>query len=120
VNRTHAKQLRSSGVRTNAEEVIMAMKRFLVTYLAPASVIEAWKKTPAESRKAAEANMQNLWKSWMSNHHNIFVDKGAGVGKTRRVTAQAAPMAKTIFCCIQSWRRRRMKPQQRCSKIIRI
>ena len=68
-------------MRTNAEEVIMAMKRFLVTYLAPASVIEAWKKTPAESRKAAEANIQNLWKSWMSNHHNIFVDKGAGVGK---------------------------------------
>ena len=107
-------------LHTITEEVIMAMKRFLVTYLAPASVIEAWKKTPAESRKVAEANMQNLWKSWMSNHHNIFVDKGAGVGKTRRVTAQAAPMAKTIFCCIQSWRRRRMKPQQRCSKIIRI
>src|SRR6516162_4472052 len=82
--------LREQRPRTNAKEAIMAMKRFLVTYLAPASVIEAWKKTPAETRKPAEANMQNLWKSWMSNHHNMFVDKGAGVGKTRRVTAQGS------------------------------
>jgi hypothetical protein len=72
----------------------MAMKRFLVTYLAPASVIEEWKKTPAETRKAAEEKMQSDWKNWMSNHHNIFVDKGAGVGKTRRVTAQGSANGK--------------------------
>jgi hypothetical protein len=64
----------------------MAMKRFLVTYLAPNSVIDDWKKTDPEKRKAAEEKMQSDWKKWMSNHANIFVDKGAGVGKTRRVT----------------------------------
>jgi hypothetical protein len=79
---------------TNRKEVIMAMKRFLVTYLAPASVIEEWKKTPAETRKAAEEKMQSDWKNWMSNHHKIFVDKGAGVGKTRRVTAQGSANGK--------------------------
>jgi hypothetical protein len=68
----------------------MAMKRFLVTYLAPASVIDDWKKTDPEKRKAGEEKMQNDWKQWMSNHHDIFVDKGAGVGKTRRVTANGS------------------------------
>ena len=66
------------------------MKRFLVTYLAPASVIDDWKKTDPEKRKAGEEKMQNDWKKWMSNHHDIFVDKGAGVGKTRRVTANGS------------------------------
>jgi hypothetical protein len=66
------------------------MKRFLVTYLAPASVIEEWKKTNPETRKAAEEKMQSDWKKWMSEHTQIFVDKGAGVGKTRRVTVQGS------------------------------
>jgi hypothetical protein len=66
------------------------MKKFLVTYLAPTSVIEEWKKTDPQKRKAAETEMQGDWKKWMTNHANIFVDKGAGVGKTRRVTAQGS------------------------------
>ncbi len=66
------------------------MKRFLVTYLAPASVIDEWKKTDPEKRKAAEEKMQGDWKKWMGDHAQIFVDKGAGVGKTKRVTAQGS------------------------------
>jgi hypothetical protein len=34
------------------------MKKFLVAYLAPASVIEEWKKTEAEKRKVAEEKMK--------------------------------------------------------------
>ena len=68
----------------------MAMKKFLVTYLAPASVIDEWKKTDPEKRRPAEEKMQSDWKKWMSDHHDIFIDKGAGVGKTRRVTAQGS------------------------------
>ena len=64
------------------------MKAFLVTYLAPASVIDDWKKTEPEKRKGAEEKMQADWKKWMSDHTTMFVDKGAGVGKTKRVTAQ--------------------------------
>ena len=64
------------------------MKRYLVTYLAPASVIDDWKKTEPEKRKQAEEKMQGDWKKWMSDHAKMFVDKGAGVGKTKRVTAQ--------------------------------
>ena len=66
------------------------LKRFLVTYLAPGSVIDDWKKTDPKKRKAAEEKMREDWGNWMHKHANIFVDKGAGVGKTRRVTAQGS------------------------------
>jgi hypothetical protein len=70
------------------------MKRFLVTYLAPASVIDDWKKTDPETRKAAEEKMQGEWRKWMTDHATMFVDKGAGVGKTKRVTAQGTADAR--------------------------
>lgn len=81
------------------------MKRFLVTYLAPASIIDDWKKTDPETRKAAEAQMQSDWKKWMTNHAGIFVDKGAGVGKTRRVTAQGGANGKNdimLYAVVQA------------------
>ena len=64
------------------------MKKYLVTYLAPPSVIDDWKKTEPEKRKQAEEKMQGEWRKWMSDHAKVLVDKGAGVGKTKRVTAQ--------------------------------
>ena len=64
------------------------MKKYLVTYLAPASVIDDWKKTEPEKRKQAEEKMQGDWRKWMTDHARIFVDNGAGVGKTKCVTAQ--------------------------------
>ena len=64
------------------------MSRFLVLYSAPAAVIDEWMKTPAEKRKAAEEKMMHDWKNWMADHAGLFVDKGAGVGKPKRVTAQ--------------------------------
>jgi hypothetical protein len=44
------------------------MKKFLVTYLAPASVVDEWKKTAPEKRKQDEEKMQGEWKSWMRDH----------------------------------------------------
>ena len=64
------------------------MKKFLVTYLAPSSVIDEWKKTEPEQRKQSEEKMQGEWKKWMSDHAKMFADTGAGVGKTKRVTKQ--------------------------------
>ena len=64
------------------------MKKFLVTYLAPASVIAEWKKTDPDTRKAAEEKMRAEWKKWITDLENIFADIGAGVGKTKVVTAQ--------------------------------
>jgi hypothetical protein len=51
-------------------------------------------KTEPERRKAAEEKMQGEWRKWMSDHAKIFADKGAGVGKTKRVTSQGSSDAK--------------------------
>ena len=64
------------------------MGKFLVTYLAPASVIDEWKKTEPSKRKAAEEKMQGDWRKWMTDHANAFADKGAGVGRTKRVASE--------------------------------
>lgn len=96
---------RGIGYDAGMKEVLMQMKRFLVTYLAPASVIDEWKKTDPEKRRAAESEMQNDWKKWMSSNAGIFVDKGAGVGKTRRVTAQGSAAAKNeimLYAIVQA------------------
>jgi hypothetical protein len=66
------------------------MKKFLVLYLAPVSVVDDWKKTDPAKRKDAEEKMQREWKKWMSDHAKMFVDAGAGVGKTKRVASQGS------------------------------
>jgi hypothetical protein len=83
-------QLRAIGHATSQNLLLRSpdMKRFLVTYLAPASVIDDWKKTEPAQRKEAEQKMQAEWKKWMSDNASKLVDKGAGVGKTKRVSAQ--------------------------------
>ncbi|MEO8739075.1 MAG: hypothetical protein ABI537_05155, partial [Casimicrobiaceae bacterium] len=63
------------------------MKKFLVQYLAPASVIDDWKKTDPAKRKDAEDKMMAEWKKWMSDHAKMISDRGAGVGKTKKVGA---------------------------------
>jgi hypothetical protein len=81
------------------------MKHFLVTYLAPASVIEEWKKTEPEKRKAAEEKMQAEWRKWMSGHAKVFADKGAGVGRTKRVSSQGSTDIKNdimLYAIIQA------------------
>jgi len=64
------------------------MNKFLVLYLAPVSVLEEWKKTEPQKRKAAEEKMQQEWKKWTSDHAKMFADMGAGVGKTKRVASR--------------------------------
>jgi len=66
------------------------MKKFLVLYLAPVSVVDDWKKTDPAKRKDAEEKMQREWKKWTSDHAKMFVDAGAVVGKTKRVASQGS------------------------------
>ncbi len=70
------------------------MKKFLVTYLAPAAVVDEWKKSEPEKRKQDEEKMQGEWKSWMRAHAKVFADAGAGVGKTKRVTGKGTADAR--------------------------
>jgi hypothetical protein len=62
------------------------MKKFLVLYLVPASVLEDWSKTDPDKRKAAEEKMRGDWNEWMSNHAKLLTDTGAR-GKTKRVSS---------------------------------
>ena len=65
------------------------MKKFLVLYLAPASVLADWAKTDPEKRKAAEDKMRGEWNWWMSDHAGMITDTGAG-GKTKRISSNGA------------------------------
>ncbi len=63
------------------------MRRFLVLNLLPASVLDDWRRNPADKRRAAEDKMEQEWRDWTGRHRKMFVDLGAGAGKTKRVTA---------------------------------
>ena len=63
------------------------MAKFLVLYQAPFAVVDEWKKTPPEKRKAEEEKMMAEWKKWTSEHAALFSDRGAGVGRPKRVDA---------------------------------
>lgn len=61
------------------------MKKFLVLYLTPPSVLDEWAKTKPEEKKAAEEKMMAEWTTWMGAHSKMFISTDAG-GKTKRVT----------------------------------
>lgn len=65
------------------------MKKFLVLYLAPVSVIDEWMKKSPEERKAEEDKMKTAWDVWMKEHASS-VKETAGAGKTKRVTKEGA------------------------------
>jgi tRNA G46 methylase TrmB len=59
-------------------------------------------KTDPDTRKAAEEKMQAEWKKWMNDHANIFADIGAGVGKTKVVTAQGISDSSSLEASLRS------------------
>lgn len=63
------------------------MKKFLVLYLAPATVLEEWMRKPEENRKAGEEKMKKEWDTWMESHHDA-IKETAGAGKTKKVTKE--------------------------------
>ncbi|MFZ1987649.1 MAG: hypothetical protein WAV21_01275 [Minisyncoccia bacterium] len=69
------------------------MQKFLVLYLTPVSVLEAWSKTDPEERKVAEEKMKGEWQTWASTHAGMILET-AGAGKTKRVTKEGVMDAK--------------------------
>jgi hypothetical protein len=64
------------------------MKRFFALFQIPASVVEDWKKnTKPDEMKAASEQMMSDWGKWMKAHEKSLVDRGAPLGKTKRVTS---------------------------------
>ena len=68
------------------------MKKFLVLHLAPASVVDEWKQTPADQRKAAEQKMQSEWKQWLGKHKKMFADNASAIHAGNLMTLHCASM----------------------------
>src|SRR5262245_11621855 len=61
------------------------MKKFLVLYRTPTSVVDDWMKKDPKERQPIEEKMQKDWQQWSTTHARIFDDTDAGVGKTKVV-----------------------------------
>src|SRR5262245_26033020 len=107
-----------SGAKNNEEQ--KRMKQFLVTYLAPASVKAEWKKTDPAQRREAETKMQAQWKKWMADNAKMFVNVGAGVGKTKLVNTRGTSDTKNDIMLYSVVQRNRMRRRQNHSKGTRI
>jgi hypothetical protein len=71
------------------------MTKFLVLYMAnPADMEKIMRdSTPEQQKKGMEA-----WMKWMGEHQASLVDRGAPVGKTKRVDAKGASETKNSVC----------------------
>jgi hypothetical protein len=63
------------------------MKKFLVLYMANAAAMAEMMKnsSPEQQKKGMDA-----WQKWMGDHKSSLVDRGAPVGKTKRVDSKGA------------------------------
>ena len=62
------------------------MNKYIVLFLAPATVMDEWMKTPQAERDVAEKKMREEWDEWMKSHSAMIKETNAG-GKTKRVTS---------------------------------
>lgn len=60
------------------------MKKFMVLYMMPAETMADMMKTMTP--EAQKASMDE-WNTWMESHASDFADKGAPLGKNKRVSA---------------------------------
>lgn len=64
------------------------MSRFFALFAIPARVIDEWvKTTPEDKRQAMSQEMMGAWQNWMAENGKYIVDRGAPLGKTKRVTS---------------------------------
>ena len=61
------------------------MKKFLVLFLIPPSVMDEWMKTPPETRQSEEGRLSREMQAWMGSRSAMFSDTGAGLGRAMRV-----------------------------------
>ena len=71
------------------------MKKFLALYMADASGMAEMMKnsTPEQRKKGTE-----LWEKWMEHHKASLVDRGAPVGKTKRIDLKGTKDARNDVC----------------------
>ena len=80
------------------------MEKFLVMFLAPASVMAEWMKKPEEERKEAETKMKAEWDEWMKAHEGMIKETKAA-GKTKKVTSQGVEDSRNdlmMYCIVEA------------------
>ena len=64
------------------------MKKFVAIYTGVPAMREKWNQMPEATRKQREQEGIKAWKDWMMSHHEVIVDIGGPLGKTKRVSPQ--------------------------------
>ena len=67
----------------------MAVKKYFVLYRIPIATVDEWRRStdPAEMQAQSRKLMSEMTK-WMEIHEKSFVERGAPLGKTKKVTSQ--------------------------------
>ena len=73
------------------------MKRFMVLYQIPPSVMDEWKHKPSDERKDAEDKMSREIQAWTSGRGKLFTDRGAGLGRAKRITSSGVSDARNAL-----------------------
>jgi hypothetical protein len=64
------------------------MSKFFVLFEIPAATADEWRKTTSpETMKAQSDELMAAWSKWMAEHRGAFVETGAPLGRTKRVTS---------------------------------
>ena len=64
------------------------MKKFFALFMIPTSVMDEWKRnTKPEDMKSASDQMMRDWEKWSQAHSKNLLDRGAPLGKTKRVSS---------------------------------
>ena len=67
----------------------MSTTTFLAVYLGSknGARMDAWNKLPEAERKAKEQQGMQAWGAWVEKHHDVIVEMGGPLGKTKKVDA---------------------------------
>jgi hypothetical protein len=71
------------------------MKKFVVLFCMPSSVVEDWVKNVDEAERTRQTQqMMGDWQKWVEAHKDAIVSEGLAVGKTKRVTKEGVADAR--------------------------
>ena len=68
----------------------MSTNTYLAVYLGgkDGPGMQAWTKMPEAERRAKEQQGMQAWGAWVEKHHDVIVEIGGPLGKTKRVGAK--------------------------------
>ena len=69
--------------------------KYFVLYRIPTATVDEWRKnTDPKEMQAQSQKLMGEMKTWMEKHASRFVERGAPLGKTKRITSQGVTDAR--------------------------